>query len=109
VGLHGKRPSGVSTSTGNIPPDAASANVVIASVRDTQLDDTIDEIAVAAADGRISRGSVILHTSASAEPTGLRSLSGAGYPTGTFARWCRSPIPEISAEFAAKGVDRHRW
>ena len=108
VGLHGKRPSGVSTSTGNIPRDAASANVVIACVRDTQLDETIDEIAVAAADGRISRGSVILHTSASAEPAGLRSLSDGGYPAGTFHPLVPFTDPEISAELLRKawiGID----
>ena len=108
VGLHGKRPSGVSTSTGNIPRDAASANVVIASVRDTQLDETIDEIAVAAADGRISRGSVILHTSASAEPPALRSLSQAGFPTGTFHPLVPFTDPEISAELLRRawiGID----
>ena len=108
VGLHGKRPSGVSTSTGNIPREAASANVVIAAVRDSQLDETIDEIAVAAADGRISRGSVILHTSASAEPPALRSLSEAGFPAGTFHPLVPFTDPEISAELLRKawiGID----
>ena len=84
VGLHGKRPSGITTSTGNIPADASRANVVIVCVRDTQLDDTIAEVSVAAADGRIARGAVIVHTSAIAEPAGLKALSEAGFPTGTF-------------------------
>src|SRR5437868_11255757 len=72
VGLHGKRPSGIATSTGSIPADASRANLVIISVRDPQLDDTIGEVAAAAEDGRIARGAAIVHTSAIAEPAGLK-------------------------------------
>ena len=64
VGLHGKRPSGVATSTGSIPPDIARANVVILCVRDPQLDETVEEVIAAAKDGRIQRDTAILHTSA---------------------------------------------
>ena len=84
VGLHGKRASGVATSTGNIPADAARANVVIVCVRDPQLDAAIAEVSDAAADGRIARGTVVLHTSAIAEPGGLQALSATGIPGGTF-------------------------
>ena len=82
VGLHGKRPSGVATSTGNIPHDASRANVVIICVRDPQLDQTVEEVTVAATDGRIARGTVILHTSAIAEPAGLTALTQADLPLG---------------------------
>src|SRR6266852_9687658 len=78
VGMHGKRASGVATSTGNIPADASRANVVIVCVRDPQLDETIEEVTVATKDGRVARGSVILHTSAIAEPVGLNALAQAG-------------------------------
>ena len=108
VGLHGKRPSGVATSSGNIPHDAAKANVIIVCVRDPQLDEAIDEVKVAAGDGRISRGSVILHTSAIAEPGGLRSLSEAGFPGGTFHPLVPFGDPETSAELLRKawiGID----
>ena len=108
VGLHGKRPSGVATSSGDIPRDAAKANVVIVSVRDPQLDEAIDEVAVATGDGRISRGSVILHTSAIAEPAGLRALSEAGFPGGTFHPLVPFSDPETSAELLRKawiGID----
>jgi len=44
VGLHGKRPSGVATSTGALPKELAAANVVVLSVRDPQLDETLDEV-----------------------------------------------------------------
>jgi len=103
VGLHGKRPSGVATSTGNIPGDASRANVVIACVRDTQLDDTIAEVSVAAADGRIARGAVIVHTSAIAEPAGLKALSEAGFPTGTFHPLVPFSDPDVSADLLRKG------
>jgi predicted short-subunit dehydrogenase-like oxidoreductase (DUF2520 family) len=103
VGLHGKRPSGVSTSTGNIPADAARANVVIVCVRDSQLDETIEEVIGAANDGRIARGTVILHTSAIAEPPGLGALSEAGFPGGTFHPLVPFSDPEVAAEMLRKG------
>jgi predicted short-subunit dehydrogenase-like oxidoreductase (DUF2520 family) len=103
VGLHGKRPSGVATSTGNIPADVSAANVVILAVRDPQLDETIGEVAVAANDGRIASGTVILHTSAIAEPAGLNALSRAGFPGGTFHPLVPFSDPEISAELLRKG------
>lgn len=103
VGLHGKRPSGVATSTGNIPADASRANVVIVSVRDAQLDDTLAEVSAAASDGRIARGTVILHTSAIAEPPALGSLGAAGFPGGTFHPLVPFTDPEISAELLRKG------
>lgn len=103
VGLHGKRPSGVATSTGNIPADAARANVVIVCVRDPQLDDAIAEVSGAAADGRIARGTVVLHTSAIAEPGGLRALNASGFPGGTFHPLAPFTDPEISADLLRKG------
>ena len=103
VGLHGKRPSGVATSTGSIPADATRANVVILSVRDPQLDETIDEVSAATKDGRIARGTAILHTSAIAEPAGLAALSAAGFPTGTFHPLVPFSDPEVSAELLRKG------
>ena len=103
VGLHGKRPSGIATSTGNIPADASRANIVIVCVRDTQLDDTIAEVSVAAADGRIARGAVIVHTSAIAEPAGLKALSEAGFPTGTFHPLVPFSDPDVSADLLRKG------
>ena len=108
VGLHGKRPSGVNTSTGEIPPEAARANVVLVCVRDSQLDDAIAEVAAAAGSGRIARGSVILHTSAIAEPAGLGALSAGGYPSGTFHPLVPFSDPDISAELLRKawiGID----
>src|SRR6266513_4971099 len=103
VGMHGKRPSGVATSAGNIPADAARANVVILCVRDSQLDEAVAEVSAAAGTGRFARGSVILHTSAIAEPAGLSALNEAGFPGGTFHPLIPFSDPEISAELLRKG------
>ena len=103
VGLHGKRPSGVATSTGALPREMATANVVIVCVRDPQLDETIDEVIAAAGDGRVARGTVILHTSAIAEPAGLGMLNRSRYPSGTFHPLVPFSDPEISAELLRKG------
>ena len=103
VGLHGRRPSGVATSTGALPAQLAGANVVIVSVRDPQLDETIDELIVASRDGRIARGTVILHTSAIAEPAGLQTLNESGFPGGTFHPLVPFSDPEVSAELLRKG------
>ena len=103
VGFHGKRPSGVATSSGALPAELAGANVVIVCVRDSQLDDTIEEVIVAARDGRIAHGTVILHTSAIAEPAGLRTLTESGFPGGTFHPLVPFSDPEVSAELLRKG------
>ena len=103
VGIHGKRPSGVATSTGTIPSDVSRANIVIVCVRDPQLDETIDEVTIAARDGRIARGTVIMHTSAIAEPVGLNALTQAGFPSGTFHPLVPFSDPEVSAELLRQG------
>jgi predicted short-subunit dehydrogenase-like oxidoreductase (DUF2520 family) len=103
VGLHGKRPSGVATSTGALPKEISSANVIILCVRDPQLDDAIDELVSAVRLGSISRGTVVLHTSAIAEPAGLKALGDAGFPGGTFHPLVPFTDPEISAELLRKG------
>lgn len=72
-------------------------------VRDTQLDETIEEVIVAANDGRITRDTVILHTSAIAEPAGLGTLSTAGFPGGTFHPLVPFSDPEISAALLKRG------
>ncbi|MFL5503719.1 MAG: Rossmann-like and DUF2520 domain-containing protein [Gemmatimonadaceae bacterium] len=108
VGLHGKRPSGVATSSGNIPAEVSGANVVIVCVRDAQLDATVHEVQAAAADGRIQRGTVVLHTSAIAEPLGLAELTQAGFPGGTFHPLIPFTDPDVSAELLRKawiGID----
>jgi predicted short-subunit dehydrogenase-like oxidoreductase (DUF2520 family) len=103
VGLHGKRPSGVATSTGALPGELAAANVIIVCVRDPQLDETIEELLVAVREGRATRGSAVLHTSAIAEPAGLAALSALGFPGGTFHPLVPFGDPEISAQLLRNG------
>jgi predicted short-subunit dehydrogenase-like oxidoreductase (DUF2520 family) len=103
VGLHGKRPSGVASSTGALPMELSRANVIIVCVRDPQLDETIDEVIAATRDGRAGRGTVILHTSAIAEPAGMAKLTESGYPGGTFHPLVPFSDPEVAAELLRKG------
>jgi predicted short-subunit dehydrogenase-like oxidoreductase (DUF2520 family) len=108
VGLHGKRPSGVASSSGALPEEMSGANVVIVCVRDPQLDEALEEVMAAAKSGLVERGTVILHTSAIAEPEGLRALSDAGFPGGTFHPLVPFSDPEVSAELLRKswiGID----
>ena len=103
VGLHGKKPSGVATSSGSIPTEITSANVVIVCVRDSQLDEAIGELTSVAERGHLTRGTVILHTSAIAEPAGLHALTQSGFPGGTFHPLVPFTDPEVSAELLRKG------
>jgi predicted short-subunit dehydrogenase-like oxidoreductase (DUF2520 family) len=103
VGLHGKRPSGVASSTGVLPQEMGTANVIIIAVRDPQLDEAIDEVVAASRDGRLARGSVVLHTSAIAEPAGLATLAESGFPAGTFHPLVPFGDPEVAAELLRRG------
>lgn len=103
VGLHGKRPSGVATSTGTLPKELGGANVVVVCVRDPQLDESLDELIAAAGDGRLARGTVILHTSAIAEPAGLKTLNESGFPGGTFHPLVPFSDPDVAAELLRRG------
>jgi predicted short-subunit dehydrogenase-like oxidoreductase (DUF2520 family) len=104
IGLHGKRSSGVATSSGALPAEISGANVIIVAVRDAQLDDAIQELIDAAANRRLVSGTVILHTSAIADPPGLNVLRDAGFPAGTFHPLVPFADPEVSAELL-----RHGW
>lgn len=103
VGLHGKRPSGVATSNGALPEEMSGANVVIVCVRDPQLDEAVEELMAAGKSGLVERGTVILHTSAIAEPDGIRALSDAGFPGGTFHPLVPFSDPEVAAPLLRGG------
>lgn len=84
VGLHGRRPTIGATSYGPIPDSIGDANVILVSVRDEQIDSAFDEIIGAAQSGRLAHGTVVLHTSPSAEPVAVGGLGALGFPCGTF-------------------------
>jgi predicted short-subunit dehydrogenase-like oxidoreductase (DUF2520 family) len=73
-------------------------------VRDSQLEDAIEELLDAAADRRLSSGTVILHTSAIADPAGLDALRNAGFAGGTFHPLVPFGDPDVAAELL-----RHAW
>lgn len=104
IGLHGRRPSGVSTSTGPFPPELAGANVIIVAVRDSQLDGAIEELITAASRRELAPGTVVLHTSAIADPAGLASLREKGFAAGTFHPLVPFTDPDVSADLL-----RHGW
>ncbi len=103
IGLHGKRASGLSTSTGAFPPELSTANVVIVAVRDSQLDAAIEELNTAAGNRALTTGTVILHTSAIADPAGLASLREKGFAAGTFHPLVPFTDPDVSAELLRRG------
>ena len=103
IGLHGKRVSGVATSTGAFPPDISSANVIIVAVRDSQLEAAIGELIDAEAKRQLSPGTVVLHTSAIAEPAGLETLRSRGFAAGTFHPLVPFADPDTSAEQLRNG------
>jgi predicted short-subunit dehydrogenase-like oxidoreductase (DUF2520 family) len=76
---------------------------VIVCVRDPQLDETMIEVVAATKDGRIGRGSVVLHTSAIAEPPALGTLAEAGFPGGTFHPLIPFSDPDVAADLLRRG------
>lgn len=104
IGLHGKRASGFATSTGQFPPELANANVIVVAVRDAQLDSAIAELIAAAEKRQVAQGTVVLHTSAIAEPSGLVTLRARGIEGGTFHPLVPFTDPEASADLL-----RHGW
>ena len=104
VGLHGKRASGIATSTGPLPPEIAGANVIIVAVRDSQLDGAIAELIDAEAKRQLTTGTVVLHTSAIAEPAGIDVLRRRGFAAGTFHPLVPFADPDASADLL-----RHGW
>ena len=82
VGLHGRRAQEVPDriTGGVLPASLATATVVLVTVRDAQLEETLTALASAPLAG----GAVILHASGSAEPAALTALRAQGHPAGTF-------------------------
>lgn len=103
IGLHGKRPSGIATSTGPFPQEISTANVIIVAVRDAQLDAAIDELAAAASTRLLTPGTVVLHTSAIADPPALAALRDKGFAAGTFHPLVPFTDPEASADLLRRG------
>jgi len=111
VGVHGKRAAPGATSHGPLPGDIARANTIILAVRDDQIEAALDQVLGAApqgSPGSLTSGSVILHTSGTAEPAALELVSGRGLSGGTFHPLVPFLDPERAPELlrgAWVGVD----
>jgi predicted short-subunit dehydrogenase-like oxidoreductase (DUF2520 family) len=87
LGLHGKRPSAWTTSSGTLPSSISDANTIVLAVRDNQIDDAIAELLnekERGKRGRIASGTVVVHTSGAAEPELIPRLTEFGLSGGTF-------------------------
>ncbi len=111
LGLHGRRPSAMTTSSGPLPAVAADANTVILAVRDDQIDDALGDILDERARGtraRIAPGTVVLHTSGSAEPSLMPQVTASGMSGGTFHPLVPFANPERAPELLKRawiGID----
>jgi len=83
VGLHGRRPLDMATSSGPVPHTVSSANVVILAVRDEQIDDAVAEL-LSGRSPLVAPSAVVLHTSGTAEPASFADLAARGIAAGTF-------------------------
>ncbi|HUF65034.1 MAG TPA: DUF2520 domain-containing protein [Gemmatimonadaceae bacterium] len=83
VGLHGRRPLDMATSSGPVPHSASTANVILLAVRDDQIDEAVAEL-VAGRSPLVAQSAVVLHTSGTAEPASFADLAGRGIAVGTF-------------------------
>ena len=79
VGLHGRQPEEGIT-CGDWPASLESANVVLITVRDSEIDGVMRELLAA----KLAAGTVVVHASGNAEPPALDLLRTHGHPGGTF-------------------------
>jgi predicted short-subunit dehydrogenase-like oxidoreductase (DUF2520 family) len=87
LGLHGRRHTAWTTSTGAIPSSISDANTILLAVRDDQIDDAIGDLIDHGPHNhkpRLATGTVVLHTSGSADPQLVPRLSERGLGGGTF-------------------------
>lgn len=102
VGLHGRRPSDMSTSSGALPHSVASANVVLIAVRDDQIDDVVGEL-ISGRRPLLAAEAVALHTSGTADPASFEHLAAQGIPAGTFHPLVPFVRPERASEMLHGG------
>jgi predicted short-subunit dehydrogenase-like oxidoreductase (DUF2520 family) len=113
VGVHGKRAAAGATSHGPLPADIARANTVILAVRDDQIDAALDQVlggAQYSGPEPLTSGTVILHTSGTAEPAGFEVIDERGLYGGTFHPLVPFLDPDRAPELlrgAWVGIDGH--
>lgn len=107
LGLHGRRASAFTTSSGPLPASIADANTIVVAVRDDQIDDAIADLMEkrqVGGKGRLASGTVIVHTSGGAEPELIPRLGDVGLSGGTF-----HPLVPFSNPDRASELLRHAW
>lgn len=107
LGLHGRKSSSYTTSAGALPPATSDANTIIVAVRDEQIDDVLEDLIRQRAAGsraRIASGTVVVHTSGSAEPQMMAALAEVGLSGGTFHPLVPFANPDHAAELL-----KHAW
>lgn len=111
LGLHGRRPSGWTTSSGAFPASLSQANTVVVAVGDDQIDEAVAELISergTGSRGRLAPGTVILHTSGSAEPELVPRLGEFDLRGGTFHPLVPFANPERAPELLRRawiGID----
>lgn len=104
VGLHGRRPLDMATSSGPLPLSLAEANVVILAVRDDQIDPAVEDmLGTAASRPLLAAAAVVVHTSGTAEPTTFAALAERGIGAGTFHPLVPFVHPERAPELLRGG------
>ncbi|MEO5588725.1 MAG: Rossmann-like and DUF2520 domain-containing protein [Gemmatimonadaceae bacterium] len=105
LGLHARRPSAHATSSGPLPLSLSNANAVVVAVRDNQIDDVLASLINSLGSrGGLSTGSVVVHTSGSAEPGLLQQLPEYGLCGGTF-----HPLVPFANPDRASALLKHGW
>ncbi|HEX2723693.1 MAG TPA: Rossmann-like and DUF2520 domain-containing protein [Gemmatimonadaceae bacterium] len=107
LGLHGRRPSAFTTSSGPLPAVIGNANTVIVAVRDDQIDGVLETLVSerrSGTRGRLASGTVVLHTSGAAEPSSLSTLQDNGLCGGTF-----HPLVPFANPDRASALLKHAW
>ena len=107
LGLHGHRPSAAATSSGPLPASIANANAIIVAVRDEQIDGAVEELMQdrrATGRGRLAAGTVIVHTSGSADPPTIARLADVNLNGGTF-----HPLVPFANADRAPELLRNAW
>lgn len=105
LGLHGRRATPFTTSSGTFPASLPDANTIVVAVRDNQIDEALaDLINSMRARGGIAPGTVMLHTSGGAEPELVSRLGEFGLSGGTFHPMIPFANPDRAPELL-----RHAW
>lgn len=101
VGLHGRTADPASGVTaGALPREFAHATAVLVTVRDSQLEDALGQVALAP----LGPGTVVLHASGSLDPAALTAVRALGHPSGTF-----HPLVPLAGSARAGELLRGSW